>query len=399
MIGTKKLQPEKYAIATVLTYIILPLSGFATDVYLPSFPNMASQLGVAEHDIQFTLSLFLVSFGLSQLLTGILLDVYGRYRISMAAMLLFSVSCIITGATNSITVIYLMRIVQGVCTAFTVVVCRAFFSDIYEGEKKKHYLSLMTIVWSAGPIIAPFAGGYLEHLFGWRSNFYFLAIYSFLLFILQLTFFGETVKDRIQMNFSSIAESYRTLLSAKDFVFGIVLLGVSYAMTMLFSLSGPFIIEHRMGYSPVVMGYASLVMGLAWMCGGFIGKGLIRKNLLYKIQVAFVVQVLLIVSMIFTAYYVTNLFTMVIFAFLIHITAGFIFNNFFTYCLGRFPQLAGSAGGVTGGLAYSLTSILSYGAVAVINPVSQSTVGTGYSAIAIVGIIALLFSRRLYLAK
>jgi len=121
--------------------------------------------------------------------------------------------------------------------------------------------------------------------------------------------------------------------------------------------------------------------------------------LLYKIQIAFLVQVLLIISMIFTAHYVSNIFTMVIFAFLIHITAGFIFNNFFTYCLGRFPQLAGSAGGVTGGLAYSLTSILSYGTVAAIKPDSQLTVGAGYSAIAIVGIIALLFSRRMYLAK
>src|SRR5207244_1303031 len=164
-----------------LIYAVLPLSGFATDVYLPSFPNMASQLGVAEHNIQFTLSVFLVSFGLSQLVTGILLDLYVRYKISLAALLLFSLSSIIAGAANSIEVIYLMRIVQGICTAFTVVVCRAFFSDIYEGEKKKNYLSLMTIVWSAGPIIAPFVGGYLEHSFGWRSNFYFLAAYAFVL--------------------------------------------------------------------------------------------------------------------------------------------------------------------------------------------------------------------------
>lgn len=399
MTGTKKLQPKNYFIATVLTYAVLPLSGFATDVYLPSFPNMASQLGVTEHHIQFTLSLFLVSFGLSQLVTGILLDVYGRYKISLVALLVFSLSCVVIATANSISVIYLMRIVQGVCIAFTVVVCRAFFSDIYEGEKKKHYLSLMTIVWSAGPIIAPFVGGYLEHIFGWRSNFYFLGVYGVVLFILQLIFFGETVKVRIPMNFAAIGESYKTLLSAKDFVFGIILLGVSYAIIMLFSLSGPFVIEHRMGYSPVVMGYVSLVMGLAWMCGGFIGKGLIGTKFLLKIQIAFVVQTLLIALMIITASFISNIFTIVILAFLIHVTAGFIFNNYFTYCLGRFPRIAGTAGGVTGGLAYSLTSILSYGAVTVIKPVSQSTIGMGYSTIAIVGIIALLFSRKMYLAK
>jgi multidrug resistance protein len=399
MTGAKNLHPENYFIATVITYAVLPLSGFATDVYLPSFPNMASQLGVAEHNIQFTLSLYLISFGLSQIFTGLLLDVFGRYKISLAALLLFSGSCIIIAVAGNIWIIYMMRIIQGICTAFTVVVCRAFFSDIYEGERKKHYLSLMTIVWSAGPIVAPFVGGYLEHIFGWRSNFYFLAIYGVLLFILQLIFFGETVRKRIPLNVASIGASYKTLFHANDFIFGIVLLGVSYAMIMLFSLSGPFIIEHRMGYSPIVMGYVSLILGFAWMCGGFISKGLIRTNFLVKIQVAFGVQLLLIVLMIFTSYIITNIFTLVLLAFLIHVTAGFIFNNYFTYCLSRFPHIAGVAGGVTGGLAYTLTSILSYGSVAIVKPISQATVGVGYSAIAIAGIAVMWFSRRMYLAK
>src|SRR5207237_9872402 len=110
----------------------------------------------------------------------------------------------------------------------------------------------------------------------------------------------------------------------------------------------------------------------------FIGKILICKNFMVKIQIAFLSQMLLIVLMIITSSIISNIFTLVTLAFLIHITAGFIFNNYFTYCLGRFPQIAGTAGGVTGGLAYSLTSILSYGKATVIKPVLQLTVGLSY---------------------
>jgi MFS family permease len=129
-------------------------------------PAMAHDLGVSDGAVQLTLSLFLISYGLSQLISGSFLDAFGRFRISMTALLVFSASCLLTAWSGHIAVIYAMRVLQGLCVGFIVVAARAFFSDIYEGEKRREYISLMTIVWSVGPIVAPFVGGYLEHGFG-----------------------------------------------------------------------------------------------------------------------------------------------------------------------------------------------------------------------------------------
>jgi MFS family permease len=87
---------------------------------------------------------------------------------------------LITGHTQNIYVIYLMRIVQEYCPDWSLSK-RAFFVDVYDGEERKHYLSIMTIVWSLGPIIAPFIGGYLQKSFGWQSNFTVLAGYSLII--------------------------------------------------------------------------------------------------------------------------------------------------------------------------------------------------------------------------
>jgi len=391
-----RLQPGKYRIATVITYFIVPISGFGTDIYLPSMPAMAQELGLPQARVQLTLSLFLVSYGLSQLISGSFLDTFGRRRISLGALLVFSLSSLAIAWSSSIIVIYMMRCLQGLCIGFIVVASRAFFSDIYEGDKRKSYISLMTIVWSVGPIVAPFAGGYLQHSFGWRSNFYALAFYGLLLFILQWAFSGETIREKIPLSLRLVLDNYRTILSARDYNYGILMLGLAYAMIMFFSLTGPFVIEHTMHFSPVVAGYVSLLLGVAWMCGGFFGKGLIRKPFQPKNRVAYAVQVLLVVAMIAGSSLVSNIWTMVGFAFAVHVTAGFIFNNYFTYCLARFPRAAGIAGGLAGGLAYTFTAALSYGIAAVLKPESQMGIGIGYLIIAVIGVGVLWMSRKMY---
>ena len=67
-------------IATLLAFALIPLSGFATDIYIPSLPTMAGDLHVSSIQVQLTLSLFLISYGVSQLFIGSVLDSFGRYK-------------------------------------------------------------------------------------------------------------------------------------------------------------------------------------------------------------------------------------------------------------------------------------------------------------------------------
>ncbi|OPB95373.1 MFS transporter [Elizabethkingia occulta] len=390
----KQLETKHQFIATILAFAVIPMSGLATDIYLPSMPSMAEDLHLPEARIQLTLTFYLISYGISQFFSGALVDAFGRYKISIMALLLFVVSFWITGHTQNIYVIYLMRIVQGILSGLVVVSKRAFFVDVYDGEKRKHYLSIMTIVWSLGPIIAPFIGGYLQKSFGWQSNFTVLAAYSLLILVLELVFSGETLKNRNPFHISFLWNEFKTMLGTLDFFFGMLMCGVSYALIMFYNLCGPFIIEHKLGYSSVTTGYLSLLMGLAWMSGGFLGKALISKPFLPKLRYSNFIQLLFIALMFASSFYIENLFTLVVFAFVIHVTAGFMFNNYFAYCLGRFPKSAGISGGITGGVVYIITSIVSYGIAAVVKPVQQTGIAEGYFAIGVLGFIILSFIKR-----
>ncbi|MEY8761800.1 MFS transporter [Chryseobacterium tongliaoense] len=385
----RTLKEKNQFIATVLAFAVIPMSGLATDIYLPSMPSMATELHLPESSIQLTLSIFLISYGLTQFFAGSVVDSFGRYKVSIFSLALFVVTFLITAITQNIIVIYAMRVLHGVLSGFAVVSKRAFFVDVYEGEKRKHYLSIMTIVWSVGPIIAPFIGGYLQKNFGWQSNFYVLAGYSLLLLILELIFSGETLKIRNPFHIDFLIREYNSMFKAKDFFYGMLMCGLSYAMVIFFNLCGAFIIEHKMGYSEVIAGYVSLILGLAWMTGGFLGKALINKAFLPKIRYANFIQLILIIAMFAFSYYVSNIYSLVAFAFAIHVTAGFIFNNYFSYCIGRFPNSAGIAGGLTGGVAFIITSAVSYGIVAVIKPEIQLQVAEGYFVLGALGLLIL----------
>ncbi len=386
----KRIAAKNKFIATILAFAVIPISGLATDIYLPSMPEMATHLGLSETRIQLTLSLFLISYGITQFFVGAIADAFGRYWLSLVSLFLFVISFYWTAHTGNIYVIYFNRIIQGVLAGCAVVSKRAFFVDVYEGDERKHYLSIMTIVWSLAPIIAPFIGGYLQAHFGWESNFLVLAIYAAALLILELMFSGETLKERKKFQSETLIHEFKVMLDTKDFFYGMLMCGISYAMVMFYNLSGPFIIEHQMKFSAVVTGYASLIMGLAWMCGGFLGRAMIKTAFLPKIRNANFIQLLLIALMFGTSYWISDLYTLVVFAFLIHLTAGFIFNNYFSYCLGRFPKSAGIAGGLTGGVAFVLTSALSYAVVAVLHPFSQSVLSIGYFIMALLGLLVLM---------
>jgi MFS family permease len=360
------LKQKNQRISTILAFALLPLSGFATDIYIPSLPSMGADMHISSIQVQLTLTLFLISYGTSQLFLGSILDSYGRYRFSLGALIVFILASLVIAVTHNIYLIYFMRVIHGITVAMIVVAKRAYFVDVYEGAQLKNYLSMFTIIWSAGPIVAPFIGGYFQSTLGWQSNFYFLALIAFVIAILEIIYSGETLKNPIVFHLKSIAGLYAEMIRTTTFSLGILMLSFAYSMVIMYNMTGPFIVEHHFKFTPVVAGYCSLILGLAWMIGGFIGKALINRPFFSKLFVNIILQGVFVLLMIISLNFVTNIYMMVFFAFIIHIGAGFTYNNYFTYCLGRFPKNAAMSGGLTGGMVYVILSLLTYIVVSVI---------------------------------
>lgn len=385
--------------ATWLAFSLLPLSGFATDIYIPSLPSMGIALHTSNVQVQLTLTLFLISYGVSQLFIGSILDSFGRYKLSLIALVVFAIASLVIAMSNNIYLICLMRIVHGLTVAVIIVAKRAYFVDMFKGDKLNHYLSMFTIIWSAGPIVAPFIGGYLEHLFGWQSNFFFLAALAASIAVLEWFFSFETLHAPVEFNLSSITRIYLTMVRTTSFSLGILMLSFAYAMIMVYNMTGPFIIEHQMHLTAITAGYCSLILGLAWMCGGFIGRATIKRPFYPKLSVNIVLQFFLALVMLLVTAWIPGLSIMILFAFVIQTCCGFTYNNYFTYCLSRFPNYAGISGGMTGGVVYIMVSVLSYVVVNFLPPKDVHNLSLSYLSMIILSGIVMSIVYRLHLKK
>ncbi|WP_410478741.1 MFS transporter [Pedobacter frigidisoli] len=388
------IKEKNQGIATLLAFALLPLSGFATDIYIPSLPNMAGDMNVSSVQVQLTLSIFLISYGVAQLFVGSLLDSFGRYKICLYALLIFAAASLVIATSHNIYLIYLMRIIHGLSVGGIVVAKRAYFVDLFSGDKLKHYLSLFSIIWSTGPIVAPFVGGYLQSAFGWESNFYFLAGFAFVFALLEVIYSGETLRHFTEFQFKKIMGIYVEMVKTTSFTLGILMLGLAYCMVMVYNMTGPFIIEHHLNLSPVIAGYSSLILGFAWMVGGFIGKATINRPFFKRLALNSLFQLLFVILMILSLNFISNLFSLIFFAFIIHICAGYTFNNYFTFCLSKFPKNAGIAGGLTGGITYVIVSFLSYGVVNLFPAKDERNLSFSYLVMILLsGLVMLLIMR------
>ncbi|WP_188832219.1 MFS transporter [Mucilaginibacter rubeus] len=116
----------------------------------------------------------------------------------------------------------------GITVSLIVVGKRAYFVDIYSGERLKNYTSMFSIISATAPVVAPFIGGYLQKSFGWQSNFYLLAGIAAVFLILELLYGGESLKTYHPFNARSIGNVYKTMLGSPDFSLGLIIIGISY---------------------------------------------------------------------------------------------------------------------------------------------------------------------------
>ena len=320
---------------------------------------------------------------------GSILDSFGRYRIGLISLFVFTISNIFIIHAHNLELVYAMRIIQGASTAFIVVGKRAFFVDVFTGDKQKHYTSLLTIVWATAPITAPFLGGFLQSSFGWTSNFYLLGVYSGLMLMLELMYGGETLRYPVPFKGKKIVQVYKKLIGTFDFSFGILVLGLSYSIVMVFGMSVPFIVEHKYHLSPVVTGYCALLSGTALFFGGIIGKVLKKGTIPLNASKANLTQIGLIFLMMVSSSLFNQLPLMMVFVVLIHLMVGLVYNLFFTYCLTRFPKNAGMASGITSGGSYMVTSVFSTLVLAIIHVTDERSLALCYLSLALLAAITL----------
>lgn len=231
---------------------MLMIAPFTVDAYLPSFPAIGQEFGVDQATMQLTLSLYLWFFGGMMLVHGPLSDTFGRKRMVLISLTVYALASIGAALAGSINELIAARIVQGIAAGAGVVIGRALVRDLFEGATAQRVMSNITLVFAIAPAIAPIIGGLLENLFGWRSIFWFLALFAAVSMLGVLVFMPETVGAHNRQSIAPmfILKSYGRALRHAPFMGLTLVFALLFAGLFLYIAAAPAVLIDHLQQTP-----------------------------------------------------------------------------------------------------------------------------------------------------
>ncbi|XIA63119.1 multidrug effflux MFS transporter [Bradyrhizobium sp. TZ2] len=252
-------RPRPEASSTVLQIAVLAglaaTGTLATNILLPSLPQMAVALKVSSAAVTSAITVFLAVFAVGQLVVGPISDRYGRRWPVLIGFAVFFVGSIWCALATDLPSLLVGRVIQAIGACATSVLSRAIARDMFSGAALARAMALIMIAMAAAPGFSPLLGGALDHAFGWRSEFVLVAAFAGLGALAYGTVFGETHHTtRTPLDPLAIARNYIGLIADRRFV--VPAATVSLIMGGLFSMfsAAPRVLIEAMDFTPIELG-------------------------------------------------------------------------------------------------------------------------------------------------
>src|SRR3978361_92765 len=227
----------------------------ATNILLPSLPQMAASLQVSTAAVTSSITVFLAVFAIGQLVVGPISDRYGRrwpVLTGCAGCVAGSIWC---GLATDLPSLLIGRVIQAAGACSTSVLSRAIARDLFSGAALGRAMALIMIAMAAAPGFSPLLGGALDVCFGGRPDFVFVAVFAAIGALAYAAVLGETHRStRTPLNPVAIAKNYVGLFA--DRRFRIPAATVSLIMGGLFAMfsAAPRVLIEGLGFSPIELG-------------------------------------------------------------------------------------------------------------------------------------------------
>lgn len=339
----------------ILISILSSVAPMGVDTYLPSIPEIAKYFDVNIHKVELSLSIFLIGFAIGQIFGGPISDRYGRRVGSIVGLLGYALFSFLIIFSSSIYELWIYRFLEAFFGGITVVNATAAVRDRFSGQEAAKVFSLIGMVRSLAPLLAPVFGAAIIHFFPWEGIFIFLTIYA----LIVAFFIYKDLPESFTYTKQNIIESYKLVLTHKKAMKAMLVLAISFgAFFIIIAKTSYIYIEYfgiKTDYFPLFFGINFIILIAMIKVNVNLLKTYEAKNIAkYATLIQFCVGIIFLLihkdmNLILTVIIIASYMSMM----------AFIFGNCMSLAIEHFSKNAGVASGVIGVLQFGLGALIS----------------------------------------
>lgn len=259
---------------------MLMLQPLATDLYLPTLPLIATRFTATPAQVQLTLSLFIVTFGVWQLIAGPLSDRFGRLPIALGGMAVYATASVLCAAAPSIEVLIGGRVLQAIGACSCVVTTRALVRDLYAPDEGARLIAAASSIMALGPLFGPLLGATLAELFGWRSAFALLALLAAALLGAALSRLKESnvTRNPHALHFAPMRAAAARIVRSPTFCAYALAATASYSGLFAYLSGSSFVLMRVFGLSATTYSLLFATMPIGYLTGTMAAHRMLARH-------------------------------------------------------------------------------------------------------------------------
>ncbi|WP_196885437.1 multidrug effflux MFS transporter [Aureivirga sp. CE67] len=347
--NTNKVNIEFVAMMASLMSIV----ALSIDALLPAL----SEIGLAIHttdnaDNQLLVTMIFLGLGFGQLLFGPLSDSFGRKPIIYIGFSLYTLASFLCVAADSLDLMIIGRILQGIGLAAPYTLCISIVRDSYKGDFLARVMSFVTVIFILVPIIAPSLGKIILNYFDWKAIFYFQILFGIVILFWFWKRQPETLKPEFKRNFNLkiYKHGIREFFKFRETVGFTLISGFITGSFMTYISSSQHIFENQYGLKdefPFVFAGMALTVGISTFTNGMLVMKLgMHKLALIALAMFSILPIIYLIS--FSDSGNPSLIILIAFMVLQFLAIGFLFGNIRAISMQPIGHIAGIGAAING---------------------------------------------------